>query len=272
MAEDVQTKLMAIINCTPDSFYDGGKHNKAAEAIAYAKQAVRQGADILDVGGESTRPGALPVSVEEELARVVPVIEELVACELPISIDTVKPRVAQKALEAGASIINDVSGFANPEMRALAAESQAQIVVMHMQRTPLTMQVNPCYPDGVIEELLRFFEHRVEELVEEGVAEHNIVLDPGIGFGKSVQHNVTILFELHRLQRLGFPLLIGLSRKSFMTKLLSKPPEDLLSATIAVNTIALLAQVDFIRVHDVQEHRDAIDLVARMVNGHGSLC
>lgn len=257
-------KLMAIVNCTPDSFYDGGRYCSVDRAIAHGLRLVQEGADILDIGGESTRPGAEAVPECEEIERVIPVIKELAQTGLPISIDTVKPAVARLAIAAGASILNDVTGFSNPQMRQVAAENDVEMIVVHMQGTPRTMQSNPSYPDGVVTELIRFFEQRVTELVAAGIDESRIILDPGIGFGKNNAHNVEILFGLDRLKQVGFRILFGASRKSFMTRLLNKPPQELLSATIAVNTIALLAQVDLIRVHDVLEHRDVIDLLAKM--------
>jgi dihydropteroate synthase len=257
-------KLMAIINCTPDSFYAGGRHDSTDQAIAYGLRAIEEGADILDIGGESTRPGSDSISEVEEIERVVPVVRELAQTGIPISIDTTKPEVARLAVAAGGSILNDVTGFSNPEMQRVALECDAKLVIMHMQGAPRTMQHNPSYPSGVISELLQFFEQRVGELVKAGIHENRLILDPGIGFGKDNGHNVDILFGLDRLKQFGLPILFGASRKSFMTRLLNKPPEELLSATIAVNTIALLAQVDLIRVHDVPEHRDVIDLLGRM--------
>lgn len=254
---------MGIVNCTPDSFYDGGRYHAIDAALAHALKLEEEGADLLDIGGESTRPGADPVDERTEMKRVIPLICALQdATQLPISIDTSKPNVARAALQAGASFINDVTGFCHPEMRHIAAESGAEICVMHMQGTPKTMQQEtPYYPGGILPTLTHFFEERIEKLISSGVAEEQIILDPGIGFGKTVQHNVEILQKISELKRLGFPILFGGSRKSFITKTIRKPSRELLSATIAVNTIAIRAGVDLIRVHDVQEHRNVIDLL-----------
>jgi len=257
-------KLIGIVNCTPDSFYDGGRYDPVEQALRLAEE----GADILDIGGESSRPGAAPVAESVEKERVLPVIRAI-HCQLslPISIDTYHPAVAEAALEAGASFINDISGLRDPAMRRLAADSGAQVCVMHMHGEPKTMQESPSYPNGVVQTVLDFFARRVDQLLECGVKEEQIVLDPGIGFGKTVDHNVEIVNNLSLFKRLGFPILFGASRKSFMTKILKKPANDLLSATMVVNTIALRAGADLIRVHDVREHRDLIDLLEYMGGG-----
>lgn len=254
-------RLMGIINSTPDSFYEEGRDSQIDSAIRHALQMVDEGADLIDVGGESSRPGALPISEEEELERVLPVITAL-RNQIPISIDTTKPTVARQALAAGATLINDINGFRNPEMVKVAAESGAQLCLMHMLGTPRTMQLSPHYPEGLIPTLLQFFETQIETVVNSGVHPKQIILDPGIGFGKTVDHCVEILLNIPTLKRLGFPLLIGLSRKSFISKIVGKPAPELLSATIALNTIALRAGADLIRVHDVREHRELIDLIS----------
>lgn len=258
----MHTQLMGILNATPDSFYDQGRFFSQESAIAQGEKIFQEGADILDIGGESTRPGAGPVSIEEEIRRVIPLIQELKKrLPIPLSIDTIKPQVAALAMEAGASWINDVSGFREPQMREVAASCQAMLCVMHMQGTPETMQQNPHYQGSIIEHLKRWFSDILERLLLAGVKEKNIVLDPGIGFGKTVAHNLEILHNLPELKRLGFPVLIGVSRKSFMSKILNKPPTELLPATLAINTVAILSHVDFIRVHDVQAHRDVINVL-----------
>lgn len=262
------TKLMGILNVTPDSCYDQGKWFNTPAAIQRGIQIYQEGADLLDIGGESTRPGAAPVSEEEEIKRVVPVIEALSKeISIPISIDTMKPRVASAALNAGASFINDVSGCRDPEMLKLAAEADVPICVMHMHETPATMQINPVYREGIVPFLLSWFDRQIDRLLEAGVKESRIILDPGIGFGKTVADNGEIVHNLHRIKDLGFPVLVGLSRKSFLGKIVNKPYPGLLSATLAINTLAIQAQVDFIRVHDVSEHRDIIDLM-RYLNQH----
>ena len=258
-----KTKLMAILNVTPDSFYDGGLHFTQNIAIKKGEKLVRQGADLLDIGGESTKPGASHVTEEEELKRVIPVIQALKdKIPIPISIDTQKPSVAKKALEAGASFINDISGFIHPEMQEVAASADVPICVMHMQGTPQTMQVNPSYEDGIISSLIEWFTNRIDSLLKAGVKEDRIFLDPGIGFGKTVADNLQILHSWQKLKTIGFPMVLGLSRKSFMGKILKKSSKDLLAATLAMNSIALAEGVEILRVHDVVEHRDIIDLMA----------
>lgn len=255
-------RVMGIINVTPDSFHDGGQFAEHDRAVAHGLQLIAEGADILDIGGESTRPGSRVVDPGEEQRRILPVIRELSRqTSIPISVDTSKPEVAKAALEAGAQWINDVTGCQNPQMRRLVAESGVQVIVMHMQGTPQTMQIEPHYPQGVVPTIYRWFEHQIQELVAFGISEEQLILDPGIGFGKTVAHNLEILRNIKRFKSLGFPLLIGASRKSFLQKILKKPSPSLLSASIAAHTIALTAQVDIIRVHDVAQHRDAVDLL-----------
>lgn len=253
---------MGILNTTPDSCFDQGRWFEHSAAIARGIEIWKEGADWIDIGGESTRPGAPPVSEEEERRRILPVIKALKEeVPIPLSIDTMKAKVAEAAIEAGASLINDVSGFRDEAMRRVAAASRLPICVMHMHETPATMQQNPHYPGGVVTFLLEWFSQRIELLLACGIDEENIILDPGIGFGKSIAHNVEIVQNLHRLKALGFPVLIGLSRKSFLGKIIDKGYLDLLPASLAANTLALLNRVDMIRVHDVNEHRDAIDLL-----------
>lgn len=255
-------KLMGILNATPDSFYDGNRYFSFESAIAHGIELYEQGADILDIGGESSRPGAPQVPAEEELRRVIPVIKYLSKhIPIPISIDTVKPEVARAAIEAGASFINDISGFSNPEMCNAAKKTDADICVMHMQGVPATMQNNPLYPEGIIAHLLQFFQERIKSLLQKGIKKEKIILDPGIGFGKTVADNFQIIQNLHLLKSIGYPVLVGFSRKSFMMKTLNKTRDQLLPATIAMNTVALMASVDYIRVHDVGPHRDVIDLM-----------
>jgi dihydropteroate synthase len=253
-------KLMAVLNVTPDSYYTTSSHTDPQKAIEYGNLLIQQGADILDIGGESTRPGSNEVSEDEELARVIPVIQGLNKT-VPLSIDTKKPKVAQAALKAGASIINDITGFEDPAMVDLAVSTQVPICVMHMQGTPKTMQINPHYEEGIVEFLMTWFENKINCLVSAGVQESHIILDPGIGFGKTVAHNLEIIHNLARLKTLGFPVLIGLSRKSFMGKILKKSAPELLSATLAMNAFVLINRADIIRVHDVLEHRDVIDVL-----------
>lgn len=252
---------MAVINVTPDSFYDKSRATHE-EAVARAFEFQTMGADLLDIGGESTRPGSAPVSEKEELERVIPVIEALQGkLSIPISIDTVKPAVAKEAAKRGATLLNDVSGFRNPEMIEVARRYDMDVCVMHMDKNPQTMQENPHYHEGIANHLLTWFQERINTLTHAGIAKEKIILDPGIGFGKTVEHNLEILYNLARFKELGYPILFGASRKTFLSKILGKPATELLAATIVVNTLAIAAGVDFIRVHDIKEHRDAIDVM-----------
>ena len=259
------TQLMAILNVTPDSCYDKDRWFEHSAAIQQGIKLYREGADWIDIGGESTRPGAALVSEEEELRRILPVIQALKK-EVPISlsVDTMKGNVAEASIKAGASLINDVSGFRDPLMRKVAAYYQVPICVMHMLENPATMQINPHYPEGIIPYLLDWFKDRIDLLLASGVKEEQIILDPGIGFGKTVADNVEIVQNLNKIKALGFPVLIGLSRKSFLGKIVNKTYPDLLSVTLAVNTLAIQAKVDYLRIHDVAEHRDVLDLMTLM--------
>lgn len=259
------TQLMGILNVTPDSSYDQGRYFDEDKAIQHGIQMWKEGADWIDIGGESTRPGACPVSEQEELQRVLPVIKALKQeVSISLSIDTFKAKVAEAAIEAGASLINDVSGFRDSAMRQVAAQSQLPLCVMHMHENPTTMQINPFYPNGILPFLIDWFKARIDLLLASGIQEKNIILDPGIGFGKTIADNVEIVHNLHQIKALGFPVLIGLSRKSFLGKILHKSYPDLLPASLAMNTLALLAQIEMIRVHDVSEHRDIINLMTHL--------
>jgi dihydropteroate synthase len=243
--------VMGIVNVTPDSFSDGGKYFDHAAAIAHAEELVREGADILDVGGESTRPNAAPVSEAEELERVIPVIKTLAQrVKIPISIDTMKPAVAQAALEAGASIVNDVAANrADDTMWKLVAESGAGYIVMHMQGTPQTMQLNPVYQD-VVREVKEFFGERLGRLKAAGVALEQVMLDVGIGFGKTAEHNLQLLAALQSFTSLERPMLLGISRKSFIGKIAGGGNERLPGA-LACTVLAAAAGVQMFRAHDV---------------------
>lgn len=255
-------QLVGILNTTPDSFHDGGKYYAHEHAIARGLELIEEGADMLDIGGESTRPGAVPVSIEEELERVIPVIQALrKTTHIPISIDTYKPLVAKKALHAGATLINDVTGFQDIEMQNLALQTGLSICVMHMKGEPATMQNSTDYSEDIIAYLLRWFEDRTKVLLKKGIKKEQIILDPGIGFGKTVAHNVRIIENLPKLKTLGFPLYIGLSRKSFIKKILCGSTQNLLPGTLLFNSLAIKGGADFIRVHDVAEHRQLIDLL-----------
>lgn len=245
---------MGIVNVTPDSFSGDGVTDVDA-AIARAWKFVEDGADIVDIGGESTRPGSQPVPVGEELRRVIPVIERLTAQNfpLPISIDTYKPEVAKRALEAGACIVNDIFGLRQPGMLDLVSELKPTVVIMHMQGTPQTMQLNPTYTDCV-REIAEFLKHQSEKAMTVGLPKERIIVDPGIGFGKTVEHNLEILRRLREIKALGFPVLIGTSRKSFIGKVLGIDiPSERVWGTAATVAIAIANGADIVRVHDVRE-------------------
>ncbi len=252
-------KIMGILNVTPDSFSDGGDFIAPDLAVTRAQTMIQEGAEIIDVGGESTRPGAEPVPAAVELARVLPVIAALRASsQVFISIDTMKPAVAAAAIAAGADIINDVSGFRDPAMRSLAATTSAGCIVMHMQGEPRTMQQHPRY-DNVVAEVREFFAQRHQDLLAAGVTTEQIVFDPGIGFGKSLNHNRTLLQNLEKLIVAHRPLLLGVSRKSFLSAVIEAPS---LSArawpTVALTSYARTHQVRLLRVHEVKPNAEAL--------------
>jgi dihydropteroate synthase len=258
--------VMGIVNVTPDSFSDGGRYLNAKTAVEYAMRLVEEGAEIIDVGGESTRPRALPVDEAEELRRVIPVIKELAGkSKVPISIDTMKPEVARTALDAGASIVNDIA--ANREDSAMwqvVAQTGAGYVCMHMQGVPQTMQLNPAYSD-VVEEVEKFFRERIIRLNDCGVASEQIILDPGIGFGKTAEHNLQLLGALQRFTKLERPLLLGVSRKSFIGKLFGTELAARLPAALACASLAVEAGVQIIRAHEVAETVQALRMTEAML-------
>ncbi len=267
--------LMGILNVTPDSFSDGGQFPLVENAIARALQMEADGADIIDIGGESTRPGAEPVMLEEELRRTIPVIRELATrVRIPISIDTTKAEVARQALEAGAEIVNDISGLTfDPDMLEVCRLHDAGICLMHIQGTPQTMQQNPTYVD-VVQEVIEFLQRQVDRCLMAGILPERMCVDPGIGFGKTAEHNLQLLKSVSHLQRdLQRPVLIGHSRKRFLSKILGRSVEERESGTIGVS-IALAEQgVDILRIHDVRSVRDALvawDIVrnSHSVRGH----
>lgn len=259
------TKLMGVVNVTPDSFSDGGRYLDADAAVAHGEELVRDGADILDVGGESTRPGAEAVGVEEELARVGPVVKGL-AGVATVSIDTSKAAVAEAALEAGAAIVNDVTALrGDPEMAGLCAERGAGLVLMHMQGDPRTMQENPVYED-VVEEVKAFLAERLEVAMAAGVDEGRVWLDPGIGFGKTLEHNLELLRRLGELRDLGRPLVVGTSRKAFIGRVDGSEVDDRLGGTIASSVLAFAEGADVVRVHDVAEAAQALKVAAAILN------
>jgi len=251
--------VMGIVNVTPDSFSDGGQFLRAEAAITHALGLVGQGADVLDIGGESTRPGSSPVSLEDELKRVVPVVEALARqTPVPLSVDTSKADVARACLSAGAHIINDVTALGDPRMAEVARQFQAGVILMHMQGTPQTMQLDPRYDDVVVD-ISAWLDERTRSVIAQGVAQDAIVLDPGIGFGKRQAHNLELLARLPELQRLGRPICLGASRKGFIGKITGRNVQEGAAGSVAVACWAAMKQaVQVLRVHDVAATRDAV--------------
>lgn len=250
--------LMGIVNVTPDSFSDGGRFLIEDAAVEQALRLAEEGADILDIGGESTRPASEPVGEAEELRRVLPVITRLAGrLAIPISIDTNKAEVARQALLAGARIVNDVAGLRDARMVDVCRQSRCGIVCMHMQGTPQTMQVDPQYKN-VVAEIREFFAERLQTLTGAGIEPQRIALDPGVGFGKTAHHNMQILSSIREFQELGRPVLIGHSRKRFLQKVIGRTVDERLFGTIGVSVALAHQNVDIIRVHDVAANRDAI--------------
>lgn len=253
--------VMGIVNVTPDSFSDGGKFLESAAAIEHGLQLVSDGADMLDIGGESTRPYSTPVDPQEEMRRVIPVVQALSEqTGIPLSIDTSKADVAAEAIAAGVEIINDVTGLeGDPRMAAVAVQSGAAVCAMHMRGTPQTMQDDPTYKD-VVAEILQYLHQRRESLLAEGIERDRICLDPGIGFGKTHQHNLTLLASCSRYHDLGCPILVGPSRKAFIGKLLGDKETDRTAGTIGVGLALARQGIQIIRVHDVLEMKQALTL------------
>lgn len=247
-----RTIIMGVLNVTPDSFSDGGLYIKPEKALERARQMVEEGCNILDVGGESTRPFSSPVLTHEELKRVVPVIERVKDLDVPISIDTHKPEVARKALEIGAHMVNDVSGLSSKEMVKLVADNDVPVIIMHMKGEPKTMQANPEYED-VVKEIKEFFEMRTEKAKDGGVKPGKIIIDPGIGFGKKTEHNLEILKRLDEFVSLSHPILVGTSRKSFIGNVLGLDVENRLEGSLAAMAAAIMKGANIIRIHDVKE-------------------
>lgn len=267
--------VMGIVNITPDSFYDGGKYFSEQDAIKRSEQLISEGADIIDLGAASTRPGAENISPDEELKRLLPVLEYLVKHHnnVPISIDTFHSSMAKEAIEHGASMINDISGGTmparmndihsdgNPAMFQTVAEMGVPYILMHIQGNPKTMQMEPHYVD-VVEEVYEYFTERINQLHSAGVEQ--IIIDPGFGFGKTVEHNYALLKHLNRFKSFGLPIMAGISRKSMINKVLKTKPENALTGTISLNTVALLSGADILRVHDVKEARQVIQLINKV--------
>ncbi|QHI68631.1 dihydropteroate synthase [Tichowtungia aerotolerans] len=259
-----RTLVMGILNATPDSFSDGGKFKSLEKGVEHALEMLQSGADIIDIGGESTRPGSEPVQALEEIERTVPIIGKIrEQSNCLISIDTMKAEVARAAVAAGADIINDVSACADPAMAAVVAEAGAGLVLMHMQGLPQTMQEDPQYGDAVFE-VRKFLEERMAAVMQQGVAEEQICLDPGIGFGKTDEHNLALLNNIPNLAATGRPVLIGVSRKSLFGRLLGREVHERLAGSLATGVFSVMRGASILRVHDVKESCDAVRLVDRL--------
>ncbi|NCI17533.1 dihydropteroate synthase [Cronobacter muytjensii] len=253
--------VMGILNVTPDSFSDGGQHNTLVEAVKHANAMINAGATIIDVGGESTRPGAAEVSVEEELSRVVPVVEALAQrFEVWVSVDTSKPEVIREAARAGAHIINDIRSLTEPGALEAAAQTGLPVCLMHMQGNPKTMQQAPHY-DDVFNDVAQFFEQQIARCEAAGIAKEKIILDPGFGFGKNLTHNYQLLARLSAFHRFGMPLLVGMSRKSMIGQLLNVGPDQRLPGSLACAVMAAMQGAQIVRVHDVKETVEAMRVV-----------
>ena len=260
--------FMGILNVTPDSFSDGGKYYNVSSALQRAKELIEEGADIIDVGGESTRPFSEPVPEEKEIKRVIPVIKAIrnEFPDIPISIDTYKAKVAELALKSGADIVNDISALRlDPEMIKVIKDFQCPVIIMHMKGTPKTMQINPVY-QNVVEEIKKFLEERISFLVNNGINFENIIIDPGIGFGKKLEHNLAILKNLESFHSLNRPILIGHSRKSFIGEITSRSVSQREGGTVGVSLFCFLKGVNILRVHRVDLNKDAIILFKTLQN------
>ena len=255
--------VMGIVNATPDSFADGGRHFNHADAVARARQLIDDGADIIDIGGESTRPGAAAVATDEEVRRVVPLLEALTGTAIPLSVDTSKPEVMRAALAAGAAIINDVRALQLPGAAEAVAEHDCGVVLMHMQGTPGTMQQAPYYRD-VTKDVVQFLAQRVQYARARGIDVRRIAIDPGFGFGKTDAHNFTLLAELSELGRMQVPIVVGLSRKSMLGRASGRGVDDRASASVAAALLAAERGANIVRVHDVAATRDALSVFKAM--------
>ncbi|MFO7992226.1 MAG: dihydropteroate synthase [Thermoplasmata archaeon] len=252
---------MGVLNVTPDSFYDGGDFDSLEKAVEQAVKMEKEGASVIDIGGESTRPGSEKISLEEELDRVIPVIEAVKEkVNVPISIDTYKPEIAEAAVESGAEIVNDIYALRKKGMARTVAELDVPVIIMHMQGTPETMQDNPSY-DDVITEVYGFLQYRAKEAEKAGISPENIVIDPGIGFGKRTEHNLEIINRLDEFTCMGYPVLLGASRKRYLAGVLDKDVDERLFGTVAVSALAVSKSVSILRVHDVEENLDALKTI-----------
>jgi len=263
-----KTRFMGIINISSDSFYEQSRCNSTEEVLATAEKMTREGADFLDLGAESSRPGSKPISEQEEIDKLIPVISSLVKIiDIPISVDTYKPIVAKEALKAGAKIINDITGLQkSPEMADVISMFDAGVILMHMKGSPTTMQKNPSYKN-VVQEVKGFLEESVKISESAGIFSDQIAIDPGIGFGKNQKHNLEILNNLEMFIELGRPILIGVSRKSFIGNILKLPPEGRLEGSLAASVIGVAKGVSIVRTHDVKETRKAIKVTEAIIKG-----
>lgn len=260
--------VMGILNVTPDSFSDGGKYNSLDNALAQAEKMIDAGVSIIDIGGESTRPGAPDVTLEEELERVIPAIKAIRARhDVWISIDTSKAEVMRQAVAAGADLINDVRALQEPGALEVAAEAGVPICLMHMQGQPRTMQTNPTY-DDLLQDVSDFLQERIAACEAAGISKDKLILDPGFGFGKTLEHNYQLLAHLDKFHTLGLPLLAGMSRKSMIFKLLDKKPADCMVGSVTCATIAAMKGAQIIRVHDVEDTLEAMQIIKMMNNNH----
>ncbi|MEZ8203082.1 dihydropteroate synthase [Vibrio splendidus] len=260
--------VMGILNVTPDSFSDGGRFNSLDNALLQAERMIQAGVSIIDIGGESTRPGAPDVSLEEELARVIPAIKAIrTKFDVWISIDTSKAEVMRQAVEAGADLINDVRALQEPGALQAAAEANVPVCLMHMKGQPRTMQASPVY-DDVLMDVEAFLQERVEACEAVGISKNQLILDPGFGFGKTIEHNYHLLAHLEKFHTLGLPVLAGMSRKSMIFKLLDKAPADCMVASVTCATIAAMKGAQIIRVHDVEDTLEAMKIIEVMNNNH----
>lgn len=249
--------IMGVVNVTPDSFSDGGLFADAAQAAAHARRLIEEGADLVDIGGESTRPGALPVTLEEERRRVLPVIERLASCGVPLAVDTQKPELMREALAAGASMVNDINALGAPGAMEAVAGSDCAVCLMHKQGDPKTMQENPSYQD-VVQEVRDYLAGRVAAAELAGIRRSRIVVDPGFGFGKNVEHNLALLRSLREIRALGVALMAGLSRKAMLGRLTGREPQERVHASVAAALLAVQNGAHIVRAHDVAATRDAL--------------
>ena len=267
---DLEEKVvvMGVLNLTPDSFYDGGRYTREAQALRRVEEMIGEGADIIDVGGESVRPGAEPISLDEELSRVIPVIEKVRRLfPITISIDTYKAEVARQAIEEGAEMVNDISGLRfDPDLRKIVAGYGVPLILMHIKGTPKNMQDNPRY-HSLMEEIISYLRKSIKLAEESGVDPARIIVDPGIGFGKTTAHNLEILRRLEELKSLGKPILVGLSRKSFIGNVLGLPQEERLEGGLAATSMAVSGGARIVRTHDVKPTRRAVDMVQAILRG-----